>query len=94
MFSTYSKTNVHFSVTFILSSANSLNLDQSKILSFGKELTLPNIEIVDQSKLKAFADNKIDPTQKWNLFWKEKKTMWEKQKKAGFQHFLLFTRCF
>ena len=27
------------SVTFILSSANALNLDQSKILSFGKELT-------------------------------------------------------
>ena len=32
------KTNFNFSVTFILSSGNPLNLDQSKILSFGKEL--------------------------------------------------------
>ena len=37
MFSTLPKTNVNFSFTFILSSANAFNLDQSKILSFGKE---------------------------------------------------------
>ena len=37
MFSNLPKTNLNFSVTFILSSANSLNLDQSKILSFGKK---------------------------------------------------------
>ena len=30
----------NFLVTFILSSANALNLDQSKISSFGKKLTL------------------------------------------------------
>ena len=29
--------NFHFSVTFILSSANAFNLDQSKILSLSKE---------------------------------------------------------
>ena len=38
MFSTISKTNLNFSVTFILSSASALNLDWSKIFSFGKEL--------------------------------------------------------
>ena len=37
MFSTLPKTNFSFSVTFILS-VNAFNWDQSKILSFGKEL--------------------------------------------------------
>ena len=32
MFSALSKTNLNFSITFILSSANTLNVDQSKIL--------------------------------------------------------------
>ena len=40
MFSTLPKTNFYFSVTFILSSANAFNLEQSKILSFGKGLNL------------------------------------------------------
>ena len=30
--------NINFRVTFILSSANVLELDKSKVLSFGKEL--------------------------------------------------------
>ena len=38
MFFTLSKTNFSFSARFILSSASAFNLDQSKILSFGKEL--------------------------------------------------------
>ena len=38
MFSILPKTNFNFSATFNLSSANTLNLDQSKNLSFGKEL--------------------------------------------------------
>ena len=38
MFSTLPKP-YNFSFSFILLSANSFNLDQSKILSFGKELT-------------------------------------------------------
>ena len=40
MFSTFHKTNIKFSVTFILSSAHAFNLDWSKISWFGKELTL------------------------------------------------------
>ena len=35
-----SKVNFCFLVTFVLSSAHAFNLDQSKILSFGKELTI------------------------------------------------------
>ena len=38
MFSFLPKTNLNFSVRFILSSVNAVNLDQSKILPFGKEL--------------------------------------------------------
>ena len=33
-----SQNKFHFSVTFFFSSANAFNLDQSKILSFGKEI--------------------------------------------------------
>ena len=40
MCSTLSKTESRILVLFILSSANAFYLDQSKILSFGKELTL------------------------------------------------------
>ena len=36
MFSTLPNLNFNISLTFILSSANAFNLDQSKILSFGK----------------------------------------------------------
>ena len=40
MFSTRPKTNFKFSVTFIVLSATAFNFDQSKTLSFGKELIL------------------------------------------------------
>ena len=39
MFSTCSRINFNFSVTFILSSTNAFNLEQSKNLSYGKEVT-------------------------------------------------------
>ena len=57
MFSTLPNTNFNFLVTFILSSAKALNLDQSKTLLFGKEL---NNLILDLSKLQAFADVNSD----------------------------------
>ena len=40
MFSSLPETNFNSIVTFILSSANALNLDLSKILPFGTELTM------------------------------------------------------
>ena len=42
MFSTLPKTNIINLAYFILSSANALNLDQSRILSFGKALITEN----------------------------------------------------
>ena len=46
MFSTLSETNFNFSVTFILSSANALNLDQYKVLLLVKELNLLLVTVV------------------------------------------------
>ena len=43
---------------FKMLSAICFNLDQSKTLSSGNGLTLPNGIILDWSELKAFADNK------------------------------------
>ena len=48
MFSTLPKTNFNFSNAFNLTSANALNLDQSKILSFGEELSEP--DLISESK--------------------------------------------
>ena len=60
----------------------------------GKQLTLPNEKYLDLSKLKAFADDKIDSTseQKFFLEWVENIT--GKGENAGDQHFLLFPQCF
>ena len=85
MFFAHSKTNFIFSIAINLLSANAFNLEQSKILLFGKELSqiyfniytsfqfgpvhnfvtgtvncLQNDKILDWSKLKAFADDKIN----------------------------------
>ena len=46
MFYTYSKKNSCFQITIILSSANAFNLDQSKNLSFGKELKEINVKML------------------------------------------------
>ena len=45
----YSPIN-RFCAKFILSSANALNLDQSKILSFGKRLNEPEIKLSEKEK--------------------------------------------
>ena len=53
-----------------LLSANSGSSEESKILSFGKGLSLPNNNVLDWSKLKALANNKIiNVTENLNLFW-------------------------
>ena len=49
----FQNTEIIICVTFILLYANAFNLDQSKILSFGKELTL-------FSKLNIFADDNFN----------------------------------
>ena len=45
MFSILPKTDFNFSVTFILLSANAFNLNQSEILSFGKEINSLQITV-------------------------------------------------
>ena len=65
MFSTLSKTKIIILANFILSSAIDFNLDQFRILSFGKELTLyKTTQFLDLPKLKVFAHNKSNDTQK------------------------------
>ena len=44
--------------------------------------------------MKAFADDKINVVEKLRFFWKSLKTLWEKGKNAGHQHFVLFPQCF
>ena len=55
---------------------------------------LPNDKILDLSKLKAFADNKINVTQKgkFALGWLE--NIVGKGENACHQHFLFFQQCF
>ena len=50
MFSTLSRTNFKFSVTFILSSAHVFNLDGSKILSSAHAFSLDRSKILSSGK--------------------------------------------
>ena len=56
--------------------------------------SLPNDKILDQSKLKAFADNKINVTQKLKFVSERTENILGKGENAGYQHFLLFPKCF
>ena len=62
----------------------------------GSALTLlPNDNILDWSKFKAFADDKINVKQQLKFGWRRaKKKIVEKGENAGYQHFLLFPQCF
>ena len=65
------------------------------ILSFGKGFnSLPHHKILDWSKLRAFADNKINLTQKLQFVLGRVENIVEKGENAGYQHFLLFPHCF
>ena len=56
--------------------------------------SLPNDKILDWSKLKAFADNKINVTEKLNFLLERVENIVGKGENAGYQHFLLFPQCF
>ena len=56
--------------------------------------SLPNNKILDQSKLKAFADDKITVTQKMKFAWRRVENIVGKEENADYQHFLLFLPCF
>ena len=56
--------------------------------------SLPNNKIKDLSKLKAFADYKINVTQIFNFVLGRIENIMGKGENAGYQHFLLFPWCF
>ena len=92
MFSTLPKTNFSLSVTFILSSANAFDLDQSNMSSFGKELSLYHTTILLKgTKFKAFAaDDKLNVAQIIISVFDRVENIVGKGENAGNQHFLLF----
>ena len=56
--------------------------------------TLPNDKILDGSKFKAFADNKISLTEKLKLVLRRVENIVGKGENAGYQHFLLSPQYF
>ena len=60
-----------------------------------RELTsFPNDKFSDLSKLKAFADDKINVREKLKFVLGSMENIVGKGENAGYQHFLLFTQCF
>ena len=56
--------------------------------------SLPNDKILDWSKLKALADDKINVTEKLKFVLRRVENIVGKGENAGYQHFLLFPQCF
>ena len=57
-------------------------------------ISLPNSKSLDWSKLKAFADDKINLNKKLELVLGRVENIVGKGENAGYQHFLLFQQCF
>ena len=55
---------------------------------------LPDDEILDLSKLKAFAEDKSNVTQNIQFVFERIENIVGKEENAGYQHFLLFPQCF
>ena len=76
---------------------NSTYLDGLKhnILKYGERInSLPNDKYLDRSKSKAFADDKINVTEKLKFGPEKVENIVGKEENAGYQHFLLFPQCF
>ena len=56
--------------------------------------SLPNDKILDLSKFKACADDKINVTFKLKFVSRRVENTLGNGKNAGYQHFLLFSKCF
>ena len=56
--------------------------------------SLLNDKILDESKLKAFATNKINMAELLKFVLKRVENIVGKGENAGYQHFLLFPQCF
>ena len=55
---------------------------------------LSDDKISDWSKLKAFADDKLNVTQNIKVVFHRTENIVGKEENAGYQHFLLFPQCF
>ena len=55
---------------------------------------LPDDKILDLTKLKAFADDKLNVTQNIKGVFHRIENIVGKEENAGYQHFLLFPQCF
>ena len=60
-----------------------------KVINF-----LPNQIFLDWSKMKAFADNKVNVAEKLRFILERRENIKGKGENAGYQHFLLFPHCF
>ena len=56
--------------------------------------SLPNNKILDWSKLKVFADHKSNLIENLNFVLERVEKILGKGENAGYQHFLLFSKCF
>ena len=56
--------------------------------------SLPNDKILDVTRLRAFADDKIDLAQMMISVFDKVENIVGKGENAGYQHFLLFPQCF
>ena len=65
-----------------------------KLSTPGSINPFPNDKILDQSKFKALADDKIIVTQKMNFVLGRVENLVGKGENADYQHFLLFPQCF
>ena len=56
--------------------------------------SLPNNKFLDRTKLKAFADDKLNVAEMMTSLFDRKENAVGKGENAGYQHFLLFPQCF
>ena len=56
--------------------------------------SLPNDKFLDWSKLKAFADDKLNLAEKLKFVLERVENIVRKGENAGYRHFLLFSQCF
>ena len=70
------------------------NLGQNMLLTVLSVNALQNDKLVDRSKFKAFADDKVNATQKLKFNLGRVESIVGKGENAGYQHFLHFPQCF
>ena len=85
MFSSKSHLNLGTKTSIICNQQNALKVNIN---------ALPNDKYLDLSKLKAFADDKLNSTDKLKFVLGRVENIVRKGENAGYQHFLLFPQCF